>query len=498
MPTDARREAAYDYVVIGSGAGGGPLAANLAKAGMSVLLLEAGSDAEGLTYQVPAFHGLATEDPALRWDFFVRHYADDVLQHRDPKFTPEHDGVLYPRGTLGGCTAHNAMITVYPHNHDWDAIAEMTGDASWRSDRMRGYFERLERCRYLSGPSWFARVPILCRIVRWVRSIVPGLLVKPVNRGRHGYRGWLTTELAEPTMAINDHQLVRVILAAAEQTLAQIVGRPLRLWEGLNAFLDPNDWRVQDTGALGLWFTPLATRDGRRNGTREYLREVSATYPERLMVKTDALATRVLSDGNRAVGVEYLDGPHQYRADPGADTATDNVAIRQVFAEREVIVAGGAFNSPQLLKLSGIGPKDELDRLGIPVLVDLPGVGMNLQDRYEVGVVSRMTETFSLLAEGTFRPPTPGASDEPALLAWREGKGPYTTNGVAISIIAASRAHRSEPDLFIFGLPAFFPGYFPGYSQKLLGERQPVHLGHLEGAYEEYRRHCDPQVRRPT
>ena len=97
MPTDARREAAYDYVVIGSGAGGGPLAANLAKAGMSVLLLEAGSDAEGLTYQVPAFHGLATEDPALRWDFFVRHYADDVLQHRDPKFTPEHDGVLYPR-----------------------------------------------------------------------------------------------------------------------------------------------------------------------------------------------------------------------------------------------------------------------------------------------------------------------------------------------------------------------------------------------------------------
>ena len=62
---------------------------------------------------MPAFHPLASENPALRWDFFVRHYADEDQQRRDAKAGP--DGMLYPRaGTLGGCTAHNAMIFVAP------------------------------------------------------------------------------------------------------------------------------------------------------------------------------------------------------------------------------------------------------------------------------------------------------------------------------------------------------------------------------------------------
>src|ERR1700681_4726004 len=126
--------AEYDYVVVGSGAGGGPVAARLAKAGMRVLLLEGGSDAEPPNYQVPVFHSFASEDPALRWEFFVRHYADDAVQQRDPKFVAEKDGVFYPRaGTLGGCTAHNAMITIYPSDSDWDEIARITGDRSWHS-----------------------------------------------------------------------------------------------------------------------------------------------------------------------------------------------------------------------------------------------------------------------------------------------------------------------------------------------------------------------------
>ena len=87
---------------------------------MRVLLLEAGGDPlqqptpAGLPedYDVPAFHPLASENPAMRWDFFVRHYADDAQQRRDPQ-VPRRKGVLYPRaGTLGGCTAHNAMIFV--------------------------------------------------------------------------------------------------------------------------------------------------------------------------------------------------------------------------------------------------------------------------------------------------------------------------------------------------------------------------------------------------
>ena len=67
-------------------------------------------------YDVPAFNAMASENPAMRWDFFVRHYGSDARQRQDPKYVDlangrRVDGILYPRaGTLGGCTAHNAMI----------------------------------------------------------------------------------------------------------------------------------------------------------------------------------------------------------------------------------------------------------------------------------------------------------------------------------------------------------------------------------------------------
>jgi choline dehydrogenase len=161
----------FDYIVIGSGAGGGPVAANLARAGHRVALIEAGQAPEPDAYTVPAFHGFASEDPDLSWQFFVRHYASAERSRRDWKFREEHDGVFYPRaGTLGGCTAHHAMITVYPHAGDWDHIAEITGDASWRADRMRAYFERLEDCGY-------------------VDRVAPGA----PNPTRHGWGGWLRT-----------------------------------------------------------------------------------------------------------------------------------------------------------------------------------------------------------------------------------------------------------------------------------------------------------------
>ena len=136
----------YDYVIVGSGAGGGTLAARLAEAGMTVCVLEAGSDSnagEDLPedYQVPAFHPFASENKAMAWNFYIDHYADPDRQQRDWKH--REGGILYPRaGTLGGCTAHNAMILTAPHDSDWDGIAGLTNDASWGASAMQPYFQR--------------------------------------------------------------------------------------------------------------------------------------------------------------------------------------------------------------------------------------------------------------------------------------------------------------------------------------------------------------------
>jgi choline dehydrogenase len=459
----------YDYVVVGSGAGGGPVAANLAEAGHRVLLLEAGLDQEDDDYRVPAFHGRASEHPGMSWPFYVRHFDDRAQQERDEKFVPEQDGVLYPRsGTLGGCTAHNAMITVYPHDADWDGIAAATGDPSWRSTEMRRWFERLEACRYKRRPRMLPRHPWLARLL----AALPFVSDKYVNRSRHGFDGWLHTNLADPALALGDKQVISVIKSAAARSLADFLKRPLTPFEGLNSAVDPNDWRGR-TLPEGLWLIPLAVREGRRNGARERIRDVEQRRPDRLQVRTGALVTRVLfddpvtPDGDPvATGVEYLAQPHAYRADPAAVDGDPPAPVR-VRARREVILAAGAFNTPQLLKLSGIGPRAELDRFGIPCLRDLPGVGENLQDRYEVGVVTQMRRNFALLDGLTFRPPDAGEEPDPGYRQWQDGEGVYTTNGALLGIIRRSRPELTDPDLFIFGLPAKFTGYFPGYSGAL-------------------------------
>src|SRR5262249_52349053 len=138
-----------------------------------------------------------------------------------------------------------------------------------------------------------------------------------------------------------------------------------------------------------------------RVGARERLLSVRKQFPDRLKIELNALATRVvLDESNRAVGVEYQQGAHLYGADP--NVRPDAGGTRTVRARREVILAGGAFNTPQLLMLSGIGDPDVLRRCGIQPRVDLRGVGRNLQDRYEVAVVSRMRKNWTMLDGATF------------------------------------------------------------------------------------------------
>ena len=447
----------FDYVVVGSGAGGGPLSVRLAEQGFKVLVLEAGGDhPENLYSQVPAFNAAATENLDLTWNFYVNHYTNPELQKQDPKYLEDQKGILYPRsGAFGGCPVHNTLITIAALTSDWDEIAEVTGDDSWRAANMQKYFERLEACHY--GPGTGLE-KLFRKLLSWI-----GIRHNP---SRHGYKGWLPTRISNPTIALKSLQLIDIIVTGAWETVKKHIGNPLLR---LERNFDPNDWRVTRDKGEGFALPPLTTDNGKRFAIAEYLHEARRRLADNLVFRCNALASKILFDESRtAVGVEYLEGAHTYRADPNSSPEACAAATRRrIYARREVIVCGGAFNTPQLLKLSGIGPRQELEKLGIEVLVDLPGVGENLQDRYEVSVISELHKDFSILKGATF---TPDPKD-PEYREWQQGKGGYTSNGVLFAIIQRSRKERPNPDLFTTCIPGIFKGYFPGFS-KLFPEHK--------------------------
>lgn len=170
----------------------------------------------------------------------------------------------------------------------------------------------------------------------------------------------------------------------------------IRLLEGIDADSDEDltDLLERDMNRLdtdryeeqGVYRFPLHIDYlKRRSGARDYVMDTvnakkkdgSSKYP--LTLSTSSLATRVLFTNStrgcspRAYGVEYLVGEALYAADRRYDASQEG-KMAKVTASREVIVAGGAFNTPQILKLSGVGPRDELEALGIEVVSDLPAV----------------------------------------------------------------------------------------------------------------------------
>jgi choline dehydrogenase len=401
----------YDYIVVGSGPGGGPVAANLARQGHKVLLVEAGDDqGQNIFAKIPTLFGNFEEDTAQRWDFFVKHYDDPGQAAKDPKMTWETPdggifvgtsppdgskqlGIYYPRaGTLGGCAAHNALVGVLPPAADWDHIAEITSDKSWEYENIRPLFERLERNRYLP----------------------PGTLA-------HGFHGYLETNHAHPSTIEAAKPIIDSALAVQGQS------------DGINPDINPS-FPHEEEGV----YRPAMTmsKHGRRSSARDYLvATVNAKdshgdrrYP--LTISTHSLATRVIfneaCEGRKpkAVGVEILQGKSLYKADPRSNPKVAGVK-KTVYASKEVIVAGGVFNTPQLLQLSGIGPKEDLQKLGIEVLVDLPGVGNNLQDNYEFGVIGKTPTSLSPLARSTGL-----TAGDPLLKEWieTESGGPYASN----------------------------------------------------------------------
>jgi choline dehydrogenase-like flavoprotein len=260
---------------------------------------------------------------------------------------------------------------------------------------------------------------------------------------------------------LRDRAIMNVIEDSAFAALRNLQQPLKRLFWFLESKADPNDWRVVERNGFGICYAPLTTRVSNRMGSRERILDIARRFPERLQVELDALASRVLFDANqRAVGVEYLKGRHLYRAH--AKPSSDPGEKRQACAAREVILCGGAFNTPQLLLLSGIGPRQELERHGIEVRVDLPGVGSNLQDRYEVSVVHRMKDDWGFLAGAKF------TKGDRQFAAWENSRsGVYATSGGLLAVINRSRGSQPLPDLFLISLLARFEGYFPGYSKLI-------------------------------
>ena len=181
---------------------------------------------------------------------------------------------------------------------------------------------------------------------------------------------------------------------------------------------------------------------GRRSSTaRAYLHPVR--HRSNLQVHTRAEATRVLLEDGRAVGVEY----------------TRNGQLLQARARREVVLCGGAYNSPQLLMLSGIGPGAHLQGLGISVQVDLPGVGGNLMEHPRMMLMYRANAPVTFTRQLRF--------DKAAWSAMQWaifGKGPFATQICSGTVLLRTRPELDRPDIQLLCNPVRFDAglWFPG------------------------------------
>ncbi|KAL2270614.1 hypothetical protein VTJ83DRAFT_2798 [Remersonia thermophila] len=400
--------AVYDYIVVGSGPGGGILAANLAKAGYSTLLLEAGDNSPS--------QGFGRYTPTVTWDFYVKHYPEG--DPRDNQYshltwlTPDGRywigqsgapagsrllGVYYPRGaTLGGSSMINAMMCWLPSDSDWNYHAEVTGDDSWRAENMHNIFVKIEKNNYL-----------------------------PRGTPNHGFDGWFQTQMGAMSQSrISPLQGNRVM---------QEFARDLGLTQSMSNLLirDPNEItpnRDQTSSIYGAVNHQYA--NGQRYASRDYI-QAAVQSGANLTVQLTSLATKVLFDTSgtrcsgaggapRATGVEYLFGRSLYKADRRRVTNAQGVK-RTAIARREVIISGGAFNSPQLLMLSGIGNATELQKFNIPVIKDLPGVGQNLMDNQEMPIVGAGSAGSGMAGMAMFKTKHPAHGERDMFLMGGQG-----------------------------------------------------------------------------
>jgi choline dehydrogenase len=246
------------------------------------------------------------------------------LYQTEPEPELKNRQVIQPRGkVLGGSSSINGLLYIRGQREDFDHWRQL-GNTGWSFDDVLPYFRKSE----------------------------------DQQRGGddlHGEGGPLGVSDVAP------HPLCEAFIAAAEQA-------------GYPRNVDFNGPAQEGAG-----YFQLTARGGRRCSTaRAFLKP--ARKRGNLAVAPRALASRILFEGSRAVGVEYRqDGQ-----------------LRRARANGEVILSGGAFNSPQLLQLSGVGPAELLKSFGIPVVRDMPGVGADLQDHFQARFNYRCSEPLTV------------------------------------------------------------------------------------------------------
>ena len=191
----------------------------------------------------------------------------------------------------------------------------------------------------------------------------------------------------------------------------------------------------------GVGFYQVTQRDGRRcSAAAAYLDPVMGR--SNLAVVTGAQVQKVLIDDKRAVGVEYHDG----------------VRAVTLKANREVLLSAGAFQSPQLLMLSGVGPAPHLQEHGIPVVHDSPGVGQNLQDHFDYTAIRRVRSSQAMGYTMSR-----ALTAIPDYLRYRQGKGRFTSNLAEAGGFLRTSGEEPAPDIQLH----FVPGIVDDHGRKM-------------------------------
>ncbi|KAJ7147501.1 choline dehydrogenase [Mycena crocata] len=432
--------AEYDYIVVGAGAGGGPLASRLAINGFKVLLMDAGHVVANLNTTIPLYLARANEDPQMALDYEVAHY---------PAAGPANVTMWYPRGSaIGGSTAMNALIHLRPHNYDLDKMSTQLNDKSWSASSMRTYLtDKIENNLY-----------------------IPSLLGQFLS---YGYGGWLNTDFPPLNLLLSiknlDLQLLE-ILTSVITAVSPVLGTD---YNG-----DPNNDGVEGGAAV------ILTKDSahNRSSVRDHILATKNAFPSKLIIQSDTLATKILTctsgSDTVAYGVEAASGPallavhRMFAGKPAGGLQTKTYR-----AKREVIVSAGTFQTPQLLMLSGIGPAAHLKEHNISVVKDLPGVGANLQDRIEMTVVWKLKQTYTLFADCTFQD---SMAADPCLKEWANGGHDNLYSSGPAVWAHAYKSNAALPYLDVWSMwgPGAFRGYFKGYP-VILAEDSKNHFNNV-------------------